>query len=299
MTTTLETMQQLMQEMHKQLDATRGKGLQENRRLFDMTGLSVELPENIKIETAQVTSSLQGDWLIPASVDDKSPVMLFVHGGGYSVGSPASHRPLAARLAHYCQCRVFSLNYRLAPEHKFPAALDDAVTAYQWLRQQHPDAKTFIAGDSAGGGLTMATLLALRDRQLPMPGGAIGISAWLDLECTSASYAANKAIDLMASAEGLRFVGRAYANKGINRDPLVSPFYATDLKGLCPLLIQVGSAETLLDENTAFARQAEKDGVAVTLEVWPNMVHVWHSLYGRIPEAQAAIEAIGVWVRQN
>jgi len=147
-----------------------------------------------------------------------------------------------------------------------------------------------------GGGLVMATLLALKQRGLAMPAGAIGISAWLDLDCSSQSYQAYKHIDLMANAEGLRFVGRGYANKHISKDALASPFYARDLKGLCPLLLQIGSAETLLDENVAFAKQARLDGVIVELQRWPNMIHVWHSLYGLIPEAAQAIDAIALWI---
>lgn len=299
MSTSRDTMQQLMVNMRKAFDDIGSKGLQENRRLFDMTGLHAALPPGITVQSEAVNGSLTGDWLMTADEDSNSPIVLYFHGGGYSVGSSISHRPLCARLAFHSACRVFSLNYRLAPEHKYPAALEDALSAYQWLRQKYPASKIFIAGDSAGGGLVMAALLAIKWAALPQPTGAVGLSAWLDLECTSASYAENKAIDLMASAEGLRFVGRAYAGKKISTDPLVSPFYATELHGLCPLLLQVGEAETLRDENIVFAEKAKTAGLDVEIQIWPNMVHVWHSLYGEIPEAQAALEAIGIWIQQH
>lgn len=299
MTSSLETIQELIRRMREQFDQSGAKGLQDNRRAFDIAGAAAVLPEGVTVTPVSIHTSLSGEWLLPADSTTTMPVILYLHGGGYSIGSSLSCRPLCSRLAFHAHCRVFSLNYRLAPEHKFPAALDDAIAAYRWLLQQEPASRIYIAGDSAGGGLTMATLLQIRNEQLPMPAGAMGLSAWLDLECSSASYNTNKNIDLLASPEGLRFVGRAYASKQVNTNPLVSPFYTKDLKGLCPLLIQVGSAETLLDENIHFAEQAKRDGVTVELQVWPNMVHVWHSLYGQIPEAQAAIESIGEWLHRQ
>jgi len=301
MTTSLDTIKQLVLNMKQELGAVASTNLQENRKIFDSAGLIATLPQNTRIESVQLSPEISADWIIPKKNDstEKEALILFLHGGGFSVGSSISHRPLCARIADSSQCKLLIVNYRLAPEHRYPIALEDALFTYQWLLKNYPGRSIIVIGDSAGGGLAMALLLLIKEKSLPMPIGAVGISAWLDLECTSASYQTNKEIDLLASAEGLRFVGRGYANKKINKAPLVSPFYATDLSGLCPLLLQVGSAETLLDENINFAEQAKKDSVNVELQIWPNMVHVWHSLYGMVPEAAEAIDAIATWIKQN
>lgn len=301
MTTSLETIKQLMVGMRQQFDALNdnksgGGGLEENRRRFDESGLSTALPVGTRIESLTINAHITADWIIPATADGKKTILYF-HGGGYSAGSSLSHRPLCARLAHHSGCRILSVNYRLAPEHKYPAALEDALDSYQWLLQSFPPQQIVIAGDSAGGGLVMAALLSIKQKKLPLPAGAVGLSAWLDLECSSPSYQSNKDIDLMANGDGLRFVGRAYAGKKINRDPLISPFYAQDLGGLCPLLLLIGSAETLLDENIHFAEQVKKEGGPVELQIWPHMVHVWPSLYDVVPEAKMAMEGIGRWIR--
>jgi len=300
MTTSRETIKNLITKMKQEFEQVASSNLEENRRVFDAAGLKPTLPDGIEIQSTNINQHITADWLIPKSnsTAEKNIIVLFFHGGGFSVGSAMSHRPICARIAKHSGCKVLSVNYRLAPENKYPAALEDAVESYLWLKNNFPEHKIFIAGDSAGGGLAMATLLSLKQQALPMPAGAIGISAWLDLECSSASYQTNKDIDLLATEIGLRFVGRGYANKKINNNPLVSPFYSKDLLGLCPLLIQIGSAETLLDENVVFAERAKKDGVNVELQVWPNMVHVWHSLYGAIPEAEQAIVSIGQWVNK-
>jgi len=301
MTTSLDTIKKLVLKMKQELDAVASTNLQENRKIFDRAGLIATLPQNIRIEPIQLSPKFSADWIKPEKNNstEKQPLILFLHGGGFSVGSSISHRPLCARIADSSQCNILVVNYRLAPEHRYPVALEDALFSYQWLLKNYPGRSIIVMGDSAGGGLAMALLLLIKEKSFPMPAGAVGISAWLDLECTSASYQTNKEIDLLASAEGLRFVGRGYANKKINKDPLVSPFYATDLSGLCPLLLQVGGAETLLDENKLFATQAKKYGVAVELQVWPHMVHVWHSLYGMVPEAAEAIDAIAAWVNKQ
>jgi monoterpene epsilon-lactone hydrolase len=295
MSTSIETIKQLIVKMKQELESYNSTGLAQNRVLFDQNGLNTALPIGITVQAQKINDDITADWISPRQHGNS--IIMYLHGGAYSVGSSLSHRPICARIAAASGWKVISINYRLAPEHKYPAALDDAVTSYQWLLQMYQPEQIVIIGDSAGGGLVMASLLALKQQQLPMPAGAVGISAWLDLECSSPSYEKNKHVDLMATAEGLRFVGRAYASKKINSDPLVSPFYARDLKSLCPLLLQVGSAETLLDENTQFAEQAKNDGVNVELQVWPNMVHVWHSLYGLVPEAEQAIAAIAAWLK--
>jgi len=192
------------------------------------------------------------------------------------------------------------VNYRLAPEHPYPAALEDAVASYRWLLSGgHAPGQVVVAGDSAGGTLAMGLLLrslASGEASLPMPAGAVGISPWLDLACSSESYVRNAALDPAANAEGLRFLGRGYVRDTPVTDPLASPFYAPDLAGLCPLLLQVGGAETLYDEVVDFGRRAEAAGVPVSLQVWESMMHVWHALVGMLPEADRALDEVGRWI---
>ncbi len=293
-TTSIENIQSIIATMKREMEGQAGS-LETNRKVFDERGSAAPLPDGISIEAVEINTCVTAEWLIPSSPSER--IVLYFHGGGYSVGSAVSHRPLCSQIARASQCKVLSVNYRLAPEYPFPHALEDAIASYGWLQTQgYTPQQIVIAGDSAGGGLTMATLLKLRQDNQAMPAGAIGISAWLDLECSSDSYVRNGEIDQLASREGLSFVGRAYAKQHINQNPLVSPFYATDLTGLSPLLLQVGDAETLLDEVVAFAGQAKQDGVNTSLEVWPNMVHVWHSLFGVIPEAEQAINSIAKWI---
>jgi len=297
MPTDREKVKTLLLKMQKEMSEKSGD-LSTNRKVFDERGESTPLPEGITLKAETISTHLNAEWLMHESTCTNK-VLLYFHGGGYSVGSAVSHRPLCALICEKTQHNILSINYRLAPEHKFPAALEDALSSYQFLIDKGYDPKQIIiAGDSAGGGLTMATLLKIKQDGLPQPFAAIGLSAWLDLECTSPSYESNKEIDLMAGAEGLRFVGRAYANQSINTDPFVSPFYADELTGLCPILLQVGDAETLLDENTAFAEKAKRDDVNIQLQIWPNMTHVWHSLHGVLPESDQALNAIANWLKQ-
>jgi phosphinothricin tripeptide acetyl hydrolase len=188
-------------------------------------------------------------------------------------------------------------DYRLAPEHPFPAAVDDAVAAYRWLldRGQTPE-RMVLAGDSAGGGLTVATLLALRDRGLPLPAAGVCISPWVDLTLSGASYDAKAATDPIVTRDGVTEMARAYLGQTEARTPLASPLFA-DLSGLPPLLIQVGSEEVLLDDSVALAKRAKTAGVDATLEIWPSMIHVWHWFLPMLDEAQAAIDVIGAFVQ--
>lgn len=225
--------------------------------------------------------------------------LLYLHGGGYVAGSIDSHRNLTGHLAKALGIRVLALNYRLAPEHPHPAPVQDSVSAYRWLltegfRPEH----LMIAGDSAGGGLTMATLLALRDAGDPLPATAVGISPWVDLEMTGESMETRAAADPMISRNQIGQIGAYFLGGGDPRDPLAAPLHG-DLTGLPPLLIQVGDAEVLLDDSTRFAAKAEKAGVDVTLEVWPEMVHVWHASAGFVPEADQAIARLAEFARPH
>jgi acetyl esterase/lipase len=204
-----------------------------------------------------------------------------------------------ARISRAGQARVLGLNYRLAPEHPFPAAVDDAVAGYRWLLAQGAKpGRIAIAGDSAGGGLTAATLVAIRDAKLPTPGAGVMLSPWVDLEGIGESMTTRSKADPAVQKEGLLSMAAAYLQGKEARTPLAAPLYA-DLKGLPPLLIQVGDAETLLDDSTRLEARAKSAGVSTKLEVWPEMIHVWQLFASFLPEGQEAIEGIGKFVREH
>ena len=275
------------------------QGLAQARAALDRRGSAHTLPPGINLRPLTLAASLTGEMLSPE--DTGHGVLLYFHGGGYCTGSAASCRPLCAALAQSTGRAVLAPDYRLAPEAPYPAALDDALASYAWLLLQgYAAADIAVAGDSAGGGLALAMLLAIRaDRhgqRLPMPRAAVGICPWLDLACTSNSYQANAASDPLAGADALRLLGKAYAGEHRLQDPLLSPHYAQELAGLCPLLLQVGSAETLLDEVLHFANIAQQSAVPVLCQQWQNMTHVWHSFGELLPEANQALQVIADWL---
>ena len=226
-------------------------------------------------------------------------VVLHFHGGAYHLGSPARLRGLLALLSAAAQARVLSAGYRLAPEHPFPAAVQDALTAYRWLIAGGTPARhVVISGDSSGGGLALAALVALRDAGDPLPGAAVVISPWTDLELGGESLRSRAAADVMVTADGAREAADWYLAGQDARHPYASPLYA-DLHGLPPVLIQAGDAEILRDDSVRFAAAAQAAGVDVTLEIWPEMPHVWHSFAGLLPEADEAVERIGRWLRED
>lgn len=225
--------------------------------------------------------------------------MLYLHGGGYVVGSPESHRGLAANLSRATGCRVFTLDYRLAPEHTHPAQVEDALAAYRGLLAdgESPDS-IVVAGDSAGGGLTVATLLAARDGGLPMPAAAVCISPWVDMEGTGETMTTKAGEDPMVAREGLLEMARLFLGEADPRDPLASPIHA-DLAGLPPMLTIVGTAETLLDDARRLHANALAAGVDSALEEWDDMVHIWPWFAPFLPEGRQAIERIGAFVNAN
>ena len=240
-------------------------------------------------------NGVSGEWQLPQT-GDGGRTILYLHGGGYVLGSPLSHRDMVGAIADAAHARAFIADYRLGPEHPFPAAVEDAVAAYQGLLDEGVDpAKLCIAGDSAGGGLTVATLVALRDRKLPLPAAGICISPWADLTCSSNSMTSMAEADPMLRPDALRWMAGLYLNGQDPKSPLASPVFA-DLKGLPPLLIQVGTEEALYDDAIALSRVAHEAGVDATLEVWEGMMHVWHLMAKLIPEGKQAIQAIGAFV---
>ena len=238
------------------------------------------------------------EWITaPNAADDR--VLLHLHGGGYVIGTMRGYRAILARLSRASGCRVLGIEYRLAPENPFPAAVDDSVAAYRWLLAQGYDPrKIALTGDSAGGGLVVALLVALRYLGEPMPAAGVCMSAWVDLEGTGESMTTKAEEDPIVQKEMLDFMAQLYLGDRDRKTPLASPLYA-DLRGLPPLLIQVGSAETLLDDSTRLAERARAAGVEVDLQVWDDMIHVWPLFAPVLPEGQQAIEQIGDFIRQK
>jgi monoterpene epsilon-lactone hydrolase len=268
---------------------------EQRRAQYDRAERVFPTPADVTIE--RVTAPERpAEWLQPPAVRNDA-VVLYFHGGGYVIGSPRSHRHLAAAIARAAGSRALLLDYRLAPEHPFPAALEDAIAAYRWLLAQSlTPGRIVLAGDSAGGGLTIATLLALRERGLPRPGGGVCISPWVDLTCSGASYATKAATDPIVTHESVSALAQDYMAGGDLKAPLASPLYA-DLRDLPPLLVQVGSEEVLLDDALGLGARARAAGVDVTVEEWPTMIHVWHWFLPMLDEAEQAIATIGRFVR--
>ncbi|MFT7599472.1 MAG: monoterpene epsilon-lactone hydrolase [Acidimicrobiales bacterium] len=247
--------------------------------------------------TPATVGGVPGEWIEADGANSES-VVLYLHGGGYVAGSIDSHRNLTGHLAQAMGCRVFAADYRLAPEHLFPAAVDDAVAAYRGIVASGVDSNRIaISGDSAGGGLTIATLLALRDGGDDLPGAAMAISAWIDMEGTGESLKTRAEADPMVTPGSLALIRDIYLGPdGDPKDPLAAPIHG-DVSGLPPLLIQVGDAEVLLDDSVRLAAMVEAAGGDATLEVWPHMVHVWHGSAGHVPEADQAIERMAEFAK--
>jgi epsilon-lactone hydrolase len=267
----------------------------ERRAQYERAERVFPTPADVGIDHVTVPAR-PAEWLRPPGARADA-ALLYLHGGGYVIGSPRSHRHLAAAIARAAGTATLLLDYRLAPEHPFPAALDDAVAAYQWLlgRGLAPS-RIVVAGDSAGGGLTVATLLAARDRGLPLPAAGVCISPWVDLTCSGATYATKAAVDPIVTRQSVNMMAEAYTGDCDPKAPLVSPLYA-DLRGLPPVLVHVGSDEVLLDDALGLAERARSAAVDVTLEEWPAMIHVWHWFLPMLAEAERAIGVIGRFVR--
>lgn len=266
----------------------------ELRLFFEAMASAFPSPAGVKSAPATV-GGVPGEWIeMPESSPDR--VVLYLHGGGYVIGSVNTHRSLVARIAREARARCFAPDYRLAPEHPYPAAVEDAVAAYRGLLAGGIDpGRIVIAGDSAGGGLTLATLLSLREAGDPLPAAGVCLSPWTDLEGTGASHADPDIHDPMVNLPGLQEMGRLYAGASL-RDPLASPLYA-DFRGLPPLYILVGTREMLLDDSLRVAAKARAAGVAVMLETGPGLIHVWPMFGDDVPEAAEAVKNIGAFVR--
>jgi acetyl esterase/lipase len=275
----------------------RPAGLGERRQRLDALGEQYPLPADVRVETADA-NGVAAEWSATPEADSER-VILYLHGGGYTSGSLKSHRHMVAQAGREARARTMALDYRLAPEHPFPAAVEDAVTGYRFLLSRGFSAnRIVVAGDSAGGGLTVALLVSLRDAGLPLPACAWCISPWVDLEGTGASMTAKATVDPMVQQGYLIELAEAYLVGANPRTPLAAPLYA-DLNGLPPMLIQVGSAETLLDDAVRLAGVAGATDVRVRLEVWSDMIHVWQLFYQRVAAGRRALAEAGTFIRSN
>jgi monoterpene epsilon-lactone hydrolase len=272
---------------------------QKERAKWDQETANAPLPEGTHIESG-VMGGVPSERVTVGDIGGDNVIVL-VHGGGFNSGSSITHRHLAARLSLAAGVHVLTFDYRLAPEHPFPAGLDDALTVYRSLISGSTrPGQIILFGDSSGANLAVAMLLVLRAHGDPPPRAAVLTSPWLDLSLSGESIRTHRELDPVISPEGLQKAVDYYLNGNDNAqptDPLVSPLF-TDLTGLPPMLIQVGDQEILLSDALRFAEKAEAAGVQVTLEVWPQMWHTWHGWASTLPEAQEAIDAIGQYVRK-
>ena len=280
----------------RQVDESQG-ATEGRRRSFEnmVDDFKIDVPAKYhRVNAGGVTA----EWVTAEGASD-SRVVLYLHGGGYIIGSPRTHRPLMAELSQAAEARVLGLDYRLAPEHPFPAPVEDSVAAYRWLLSEgyDPD-RISVAGDSAGGGLTVATIIQARYVGLPIPGAAVCISPWVDMEGLGESMETRAEVDPMVGKENLMVSAKTYLGGSDSRAPLAAPLYA-DLRGLPPILIQVGDSEVLLDDSIRLAGVAREAGVKVQMDVWDDMIHVWHLFAPILPEGRKAISQAGEFIKKH
>ncbi|MGZ4707922.1 MAG: alpha/beta hydrolase [Acidimicrobiales bacterium] len=272
--------------------------IDEQRAGMEATAGAIPPSDGVTVEPTTVAGR-PAEWIAPRDgASDR--VVLYLHGGGYCIGSIRTHRNLASRLALAYGGRVLNLDYRLAPEHPFPAAIDDVLGAYgELLDAGRSPGQIAIAGDSAGGGLTVASLVAIRQQGLPFPAAGVCLSPWVDLTQSSATYVSRADVDPMVTKAGLDVMAAAYLGVATLNEPLASPLFA-DLTGLPPLLVQVGDAEVLLDDSLALRDTARAAGVDVTFDLWPEMIHVVQAFPPELlPESDLSIGKVAAFLQDR
>ena len=271
--------------------------IEQQRAVFEKQFAGWPLASGVSVEAVDA-GGVPAEWI---AAEDAEPgrTLLYLHGGGYMLGSVATHRNLVGRIARKARARCLSLDYRLAPEHPFPAAIEDSLTAYRWLLGSGVDpARLAIGGDSAGGGLTLGTLVSLRDAGDPLPACALCLSPLTDLEGTGDSMRTADDPLIAGSSGAVEQMTQTYLQGGDPRDPRASPLHA-DYAGFPPLLIEVGTREVLLDDSTRVAAKAREAGVDVTLQVEEGLIHVWQLFGPSIPESRSSLERIGAFLREH
>jgi len=271
--------------------------LQKERVELDKLGAMFKVPRGVTVEKVSA-GGVPAEWLTPPSVSE-GRVVLYLHGGSYTCGSCNSHRSMVSNIAIASRARALLLDYRLAPEHPHPAAVEDAVAAYKWLLDGGVDLKHIaVAGDSAGGGLAVALLISLRDANMPIPAACVCLSPWTDLAFSGETWQSKAKADLIIFDYKEHAFAKMYLGGLDAKTPLASPLYA-DLKGLPPMLIQVGLDEVLLADSTRLAERLKQAGVDTMLDEWERMQHVWQFTASFMPEAGKAVTAIGEFIDRN
>jgi epsilon-lactone hydrolase len=275
----------------------RSEDYKQRRKDMDARGLQYGLARDVSVEPVSA-NGVRAEWTSTPQAERDS-ALLYLHGGGFVIGSLDSHRHLVSEAGRAAKAWALALDYRLAPEHPFPAAVDDCVSGYRFLLSRgYKPGRIAIVGDSAGGGLVVSAMVAIRDAGLPQPGCGWCISPWVDLEAISETMSTKAAADPMVQRANILDMARLYLNGADPRVPLAAPIYA-DLSSLAPLLIQVGAAETLLDDAIRLAKTAGAVDVRVDLQIWPEMVHVWHLFHPELKAGRRAIEQGGAFIRAN
>lgn len=279
------------------LNFYRPHSLKKLEHMFASSTRFLPTARGVRVEQIEM-GSCSAELLTPPNPSPSLPTLLYLHGGGFCIGSPRTHRSLTSHIAKAANCRIYALDYRLAPAHPYPAALDDCLMAYRWLLAQgHAPDTIVIGGDSAGGNLAATTMLSLREAGDPLPAGAIMLSPSTDLLMVGMTRYGNAKTDVVLTQEDVALFGASYLNGADPHDPLVSPVFA-DLTGLPPILLQAGSAEILLDDSIQFNRICERDGVDVTFQIWEKMVHDWHLGVFMMPEAKDAVREIAQFIER-
>jgi monoterpene epsilon-lactone hydrolase len=271
--------------------------LDQIRREWDDLFSDFESVVHPAVEPATI-AGVKAEWIVaPSALPER--VILFLHGGGYVLGSINSHRDICERLSSTAKARVLAVDYRLAPEYPFPAAIEDALTAYKWLLQQGIDPRLLaIAGDSAGGGLALATMLAVKDEGLPLPSCAALMSPWVDMEMIGHSLDANDAIDPMVHRPMVESMVQMFVGDDNRRNQLANPLYG-DFTGLPPMIVHSGSRETLLDDAVRVVDKARQAGVEVTYRIYDGQIQVFHIFASRLEEGATAIEELGDFIAEH
>lgn len=264
---------------------------------LELMAKMVKIPKDVKCEPVDV-GGVPAEWIsTPGVINDK--VILYLHGGGFIAGSIATHRDLAQRISRVSKTRILLIDYRLAPENPYPAAFEDVLTAYRWLidAEKITPKNLIIAGDSAGGGLTVGGLIRMRDKGIPLPAAAICLSPGIDPTGSGESFKTKVDVDPFITPELFKFMINNFFGDIDLETPLTSALLA-DLSGLPPMLIQVGTSEILLDDSVRLAERAKAAGVDVTLDVWEDMIHVFQLFAGFAPEGTEAIDKIGEFIQR-
>ena len=272
--------------------------VEESRAGFEQFAAMFQVAKDVKIDNVDV-NGVSAVWIsTPEAVEEN--VVLYFHGGGYVFGSINTHKEFMSRISRVSNSRVLLIDYRRAPENPFPAALEDAITAYKWLIDSEgikPE-NLIIGGESAGGGLTLATLLKLRDTGIPLPAAALLLSPWADLDMTGETIRTKARVDPLANPSDLFFLASLYVGEDDPKNPYISPLYG-DLKGLSPMIIQVGSAEILLSDAERIAEKAKAADVEVILDIWEDMIHMFQMFALWSPEGQKATEKLGKFIQKH